>query len=82
MVGFSIGRQVDRYTFISLEPDWWLGTICLRIETNNRNRVMEPAGFDIYTGSVGLRRQSKNRILSSNGEVFFLLTNPLIIGDP
>ena len=32
----------------------------------------------MHPGSAGLRRQSKNWILSSNGEVFFLLTNPLM----
>ena len=42
---------------------------------------MQTAGFDLYPGCARLRRHSKNCILSSNGEVFFLLTNPLM-GDP
>jgi hypothetical protein len=47
-----------------------------KTEAINRYHGEQGVGFDMHPGSAGLRRQSKNCILSSNGEVFFLLTNP------
>jgi len=49
-----------------------------KTEAINRYLGMQQRGFDMHPGSSGLRRQSKNCILSYNGEVFFLLTNPLM----
>ncbi len=49
-----------------------------KTEAINRHLSMQEGGFDMHSGSTGLRRKSKNCICSYNGEVFFLLTNPLM----